>query len=74
MPINYESFWAHIGFTFYMYEGIGGLMPLMNATKNRDEFPSLVVMALTTLTFIYISFSELCYFTYGDQLTKPIIM
>ena len=74
VPINYESFWTTIGFSFFMYEGIGGLMPLMSATKNRDEFPTLLALALMTLTIIYISFSELCYFTFGDNLTKPIIM
>ena len=74
VPINYQSYWATIGFSFFMYEGIGGLMPLMSATKNRNEFPTLLALALTTLTIIYICFSELCYFTFGDKLDKPIIM
>ena len=29
VPINESSYWSMIGFSFFMFEGIGGLMPLM---------------------------------------------
>ena len=30
-PINHDSYWNMIGFSFFMFEGIGTVMPVMNA-------------------------------------------
>ena len=64
-----DGIWATIGFSFYMYEGIGGLMPLMTPAKDKTTFPSLVMLAMTTLSIMHITFSSLCYYTYGNELT-----
>ena len=66
VPINYASYWNTIGFSFFMFEGIGGVMPVMSATKDRNEFPTILAITLGVLTTIYICFSELCYYTYGN--------
>lgn len=57
-----------------MYEGIGGLMPLMTAAKDKANFPNLVMITMVALSLMHISFSTLCYMTFGNELTKPIIM
>lgn len=46
----------------------------MSATKDRQEFPTILAITLVFLTIVYISFSELCYYTFGSTLNKPIIM
>lgn len=74
VPINYKSYWNTIGFSFFMFEGIGGVMPVMSATKDREEFPTILAITLAFLTTVYICFSELCYFTFGKNLNMPIIM
>ena len=63
-----------IGFSFFMFEGIGGVMPLMGATKNRENFSTILAYAMGFLCIIYIMFANLCYYTYGESLEKPIIM
>ena len=63
-----------IGFSFFMFEGIGGVMPLMSATKNRESFPSILASAMGSLCLIYIFFATLCYYTFGSDLDQPIIM
>jgi len=57
-----------------MYEAIGGVMPIMSATKDREEFPTLLAITIGMLTLIYIVFAELCYYTFGSKMDKPIIM
>jgi amino acid permease len=74
VPVNEDKMWAMIGFAFFMFEGIGTVMPVMSATKNREEFPTILAMTLGFLAFMYIIFAELCYFTFGKNLTRPIIM
>ena len=72
-PVNYGNYWTMIGFSFFMYEGIGGVMPLMAITKDRASFPRILKYAFATLTTIYILFAELCYYTFGSDLKETII-
>jgi amino acid permease len=74
VPVNYDSYFSTIGFFFFLFEGIGGLMPIMSATKEREVFPYLLCGALTFLCTMYILFGELCYYTFGGGLNKAIIM
>lgn len=57
-----------------MFEGIGGVMPIVGATKNRENYPSILKLSLGILCVIYICFAELCYYTFGQDLDKPMIM
>ena len=35
IPLNYDSYYSTIGFFFFLFEGIGGVMPIMSATRDR---------------------------------------
>jgi len=74
--INHDRFWDMIGFSFFMFEGIGSVMPVMHACSDeaRNHFPYLIMAALGTLCTVYIVFSEICYYTFGDALTQSIVM
>ena len=74
VPVNYNSYWSTIGFCFFMFEGIGGVMPIMGATRDREAYPWILTITITFLIIVYCAFADLCYYTYGDSLTKPIIM
>ena len=65
-----------IGFSFFMFEGIGCVMPVMNAcdSKTKDNFPFLIGAALGSLCTMYILFSQICYFCFGNNLTESIVM
>jgi amino acid permease len=65
-----------IGFSFFMFEGIGTVMPVMNACDKtaKKRFPWLIIAALGSLCTLYILFSELCYLTYGDGLQESIVL
>ena len=65
-----------IGFSFFMFEGIGCVMPVMNACDKRaqNNFPFLLAAALGTLCTMHILFSEICYYNFGDNLHEAIVM
>lgn len=63
-----------IGFSVYVYEGIGVVMPIMATCNCPDKFPKLLIAAVAFLTFVYIVFAEICYYTFGEHLTAPIVM
>ena len=57
-----------------MFEGIPTILPIMEASDAKDQFPIIVSLALATLCFINIGFSELCYYAYGDDIKEPLII
>ena len=69
-----NTFWNTVGFSIYTFEGIGVIMPIMEASAVRKDFPKIFIQALIFLTMCYISFGLICYFTYGDSLNEPIVL
>ena len=57
-----------------MFEGVPSVLPIMEASDSKDNFSYILVGALTTLLCINITFSELCYYAWGDNLDQPLVM
>jgi proton-coupled amino acid transporter len=62
-----------IGFSFYCFEGIGVVLPIMEQTKDRRNFGKILSAALITLAFIFSAFGFLCYRYFGHQDEKFVI-
>lgn len=71
---NDAEFITMIGLSFYQYEGIGTVLPIMEASDAKDKMPYLIIAALATLCSFHIMFSELIYYAYGDDLKEPIVI
>jgi len=67
-PIVSGTFWNMIGFAFFMFEGIGCLLPIMKETANTERYPKIVLLALCTLCAVYVVFAFICYYGWGDTL------
>jgi amino acid permease len=63
-----------IALGFFMFQGIGSVLPIMEASADRDNFNTLLGISLFILCFTHIVFSELSYYTFGDGLNEPIII
>ena len=73
VPINKASYWGMIGFAFFMFEGVGSLLPVMRETEKPEQMPMLTVAALIMLGVIYVLFSFLCYYAWGSDLDEPVV-
>ena len=71
--INPDTWLNMIGFSVYSYEGIGIILPILDCTSRPEHYPKILLAVLTTVMVSYIGFAEFCMFTYGDELTKPLI-
>ena len=69
-----NTFLDLIGFAVYTYEGIGVVMPIMATCEVPEQFSKILVLAIGTLAILYVAFSELCYLTFGENLTETIIL
>lgn len=73
-PFNEDNYWTMIALSFYMFEGIPTVLPIMETSDAKENFHWIVGAALATLCAINIAFSELCYYTFGDDIKEPIII
>lgn len=46
----------------------------MKSSAAKEDFSKIFITALVFLTSFYISFGVICYFTYGENLTEPIVL
>lgn len=73
-PFNSSSYQIVVGFAIYSFEGVGMLMPIMQASEKPKEFNKILIYAFLTILALYIGFSEICYFCFGNNMTSPIII
>lgn len=69
--------WDMIGFSFYAFEGIGCVMPIMEQTRDKNQFPKLLTAALMTLASLFIFFGLICYASFmssGNKSEDTIII
>ena len=62
-----------LGFSIYCYEGIGIVMPVLASSEKPERFKEMLTYAILTLIVIFTCFSELCYMTWGSNLTEPYV-
>ena len=53
---NEDGFWLMVGFAIYAYEGIGVVMPIMQASAEPDKFTKCLLGAIGTLSVIFFIF------------------
>ena len=63
-----------LGLAFYTYEGIGSVLPIMEASDAKEYFTLILALALGCLCLIHIAFTELVYYAYGDDIVEPVII
>ena len=65
-PIG-DMYWSTIGFSFYAFEGIGTLLPIMVETENPKHFKQTLKYGLMTLSAYFSLFGFTCYLYFGDD-------
>lgn len=63
-----------LGMSYATYEGIGCVLPVMEASESKSNFSLLVALALGTICIVHIIFSEVCYYAYGDEITETVFI
>lgn len=71
---NKKSWFEIIGFSFMIFDGVGSVLPLMQASKKstHSQFPFFIFSAITFLIVVYSAFSTFCMYAFGN-LEETII-
>ena len=48
-------------------------MPVLKETEKPEQYPRIVVAALVTLCAVFIGFSQICYYAWGQGLDEPVV-
>ena len=65
--------WDMVGYSFYSFEGIGVVLPVLESSKNKQNFPKILIAAIVSLGCLYTCFGILCYKYFGNMKEKFVI-
>ena len=71
-PINFNGLWSMIGFSIYMFEGIGILMPCMQACECPEKFDEILVYSVITIIVSQMIYGTIAYIAYGNMELQMI--
>lgn len=72
VAVNTSGMWSMVGFSIYVFEGIGVLMPVMQASEVPEDFDKIFICANITITIIYVSLGTCAYLAYGNLHVQSI--
>ena len=67
VAVNTSGMWTNVGFAIYTFEGIGILMPCMQACEVPDEFDNILIKAVITVTSLFLVYGTMSYVAYGNM-------
>ena len=71
---NEEYYYITVGYSFFIYDKTGCLLPIMEASNEKQNFHWLLISGMAILVTIQIAFVSTVYYAYGDDITEPIII
>lgn len=71
--INTSKMWDTIGFSFYCFEGIGTVMPIMREAEEPEKFTRNLTYGMVTLSLYFSYFGLTCYNYFGHQDESIVI-
>ncbi|ORZ23499.1 transmembrane amino acid transporter protein-domain-containing protein [Absidia repens] len=73
VAVNSMNFGMMIGTATFSFEGIGLLIPIVEAMEKPKKFPLVTTVGLIIVTIIYILIGTLSYLAYGDTIQAAVI-
>lgn len=70
--INYNEMFTMLGFSIYTFEGIGVLMPCMQACDSPEKFEHILVASVVTVTIGFSVYGSISYLAYGEMKEQMV--
>ena len=64
--------WGTLGYAIYAFEGVGVLMPIMQACECPEKYDKILVAALVTLTFAFVVYGTMSYLAFGNMKEQMV--
>ena len=63
---DFEGFLGNIGVAMFVFEGNAVILNIRAETKEQEQFPKILVLALDSAIVLFSNFSLICYVTFLD--------
>ncbi|KAG0266856.1 neutral amino acid transporter [Mortierella polycephala] len=76
MPLrlfNSQDFGLFIGTAVFSFEGIGMVIPICGSMANPKQFPRALIIVLSVVCVLLVSFGAMGYAAYGDQVQTIVL-
>jgi proton-coupled amino acid transporter len=70
---NPEGFALFIGTAVYSYEGIGLVIPIVEAMRNPKKFPIVLIITLVISTVLFVCVGAISYAAFGEKVQGMIV-
>ncbi|CAI2361779.1 unnamed protein product [Moneuplotes crassus] len=67
-PFNQDNYLVFIGTAVYMFEGTGLVLPMKNASQNKNNLPKILCIVLFFVFLLVCVFGTVNYLIYGDEV------
>jgi solute carrier family 36 (proton-coupled amino acid transporter) len=67
VPLNEDAMFAALGFAIYAFEGIGIIMPCMQACDCPERFDYIYAAGIATMTTIFLFYGTIMYLAFGNM-------
>lgn len=64
--------WSMLGYAIYAFEGVGILMPVMQACECPEKFDKILIAALATLTLAFVVYGTMSYLAFGNMKEQMV--
>ncbi|KAI8340057.1 transmembrane amino acid transporter protein-domain-containing protein [Chlamydoabsidia padenii] len=73
IAVNSVNFGMMIGTATFSFEGIGLLIPIVEAMEKPKKFPVVTAVGMLIVTIVYVLIGTLSYLAYGDKIQAAVI-
>ncbi|CAI2366461.1 unnamed protein product [Moneuplotes crassus] len=67
-PFNSDKYLVFLGTAIFIFEGVGIILPVREACKNKHHFPAIFTCVILFLCCFFASFGFFNYAVYGEEL------
>lgn len=65
---------GHIGVAMFVFEGNAVIMNVRAETKNKKQYPKILVLAIVSTLSLFMVFALICYLTFGEDTNSILTL
>ena len=73
-PLDFTSFLTFFSLAIYAFEGIGLVLPVESATKDKSMFHKLFLVGILIVSIVYVSVGTIGYISWGALTQSTLIL
>lgn len=65
---------GHIGVAMFLFEGNAVIMNVRAEAKEKEKYPSILILSILSTITLFLTFASVCYITYRDTTNDIFVL